>query len=154
MNEGSMMARFARLLTFAALFVLIASPAGATFCVPGKKPAQPPPPDAPPPVCEPKKCDRCTKSPCYLATGVYVDDFVDLQIPAAGTYPLTVSRRYDSSRTGDGPLGVGWSSSLTAHLYYAAYLLSAPSTYSYEADVVMPDGVTYTFTLNGGTFST
>lgn len=132
-----------------------ATPSGfATFCVPGKKPAEPPPPDPNPPVCEPKKCDRCSKSPCYLVTGTYVNEFTDLQIPTAGTYPLTVSRRYESSRPTDGPLGAGWSSSLTAHLYYATYLVAAPSTYSYEADVVMPDGVLYTFSVNsGGTFT-
>jgi RHS repeat-associated protein len=82
-----------------------------------------------------------------------VNEFADLQIPTAGMYPITVSRRYDSSRTGDGPLGVGWSSSLTAHLYYATYLLAAPSTYSYEADIVMPDGVLYRFTTNGNAFT-
>ncbi|MEK6373631.1 MAG: RHS repeat-associated core domain-containing protein [Acidobacteriota bacterium] len=120
-----------------------------TFCAKPKPVPQPPPPDPYPPICEPKKCDKCSKSPCYLATGAYVNEFVDLQIPTAGMYPLTVSRRYDSSRPTDGPLGVGWSTSLTARLYYATYLKSAPSTYSYEADVVMPDGVLYKFTING-----
>jgi YD repeat-containing protein len=84
---------------------------------------------------------------------MYVDDFLDLQIPTAGMYPLTMSRRYDSSGPSDGPMGAGWSSSLTAHLYYATYLLAAPSTYSYEADVVMPDGVLYQFTISGSTFT-
>src|SRR5262249_10587969 len=101
-----------------------------------------------------KECDKCSKSPCYLAMGSYVDSYVDFQIPTAGTYPLSVTRRYDSSRPTDGPLGAGWSSSLTAHLYYAAYLLTPPSTYSYEADVLMPNGVLYRFTTgNGSTFS-
>jgi RHS repeat-associated protein len=87
-----------------------------------------------------------------MGTGMYVDDFVDLQIPTAGTYPLVVSRRYDSSRPADGPMGAGWSSSLTAHLYYATYLFAAPSTYSYDVDVVMPDGVFYQFRPNGSSF--
>lgn len=120
-----------------------------TFCAKPKPVTQPPPSDPYPPVCEPKKCEKCSKSPCYLASGTYVNDFVDLQIPTAGIYPLTVSRRYESGRPADGPLGVGWSSSLTARLYYATYLRSAPSTYSYEADVIMPDGVLYRFTING-----
>jgi len=145
-----MIVRFVRIFTSAAFLMLLAVPLFASFCVPGTRPPQSPPPDPPPPVCEPKACDKCSKSPCYLATGTYVNDFVDLQIPTAGMYPLTVSRRYDSSRPADGPLGVGWSSSLTAHLYYATYLVSAPSTYSYEADVVMPDGVIYRFTTGGG----
>lgn len=148
-----MIVRFARVFASAVLVMLIAAPLFATFCVPGTTPAQPGPPDPPPPVCEPKACDKCSKSPCYLRTGTYVNDFVDLQIPTAGMYPLTVSRRYDSSRPADGPLGVGWSSSLTAHLYYATYLVAAPSTYSYEANIVMPDGVVYRFTTNGNAFT-
>jgi RHS repeat-associated protein len=87
-----------------------------------------------------------------MASGMYVDDFVDLQIPTAGTYALTMSRRYDSSGPADGQMGAGWSSSVTAHLYYATYLLAAPSTYTYEVDIVMPDGVLYQFTINGSTF--
>lgn len=145
-----MIVRFVRIFTSAVVLMLLAVPLVASFCVPGSKPPQSAPPDPPPPVCEPNGCDRCSKSPCYLASGTYVTDFVDLQIPTAGMYPLTVSRRYDSSRPSDGPLGVAWSSSLTAHLYYATYLVSAPSTYSYEADVVMPDGVVYRFTTAGG----
>jgi len=148
-----MIVRFARVFVSAALLMLLAIPVFATFCVPGTTPAQPGPPDPPPPVCEPKACDKCSKSPCYLRTGTYVNDFVDLQIPTVGRYPLTVSRRYDSSRPADGPLGAGWSSSLTAHLYYATYLVSAPSTYSYEANIVMPDGVVYRFTTNGNAFT-
>ena len=146
--------RFTSIVVLSAVLILAAAPLRASFCVPGSKPAQPDPAPPASPVCEPKKCDRCSKSPCYLATGMYVDDYVDLQIPTTGTYPLTVSRRYDSSRASDGPIGAGWSLSLTARLYYAAYLLSAPSTYSYEADVAMPDGVTYQFTIgSGGTFT-
>src|SRR5262249_19506241 len=118
--------------------------------VPGKKPPEPAPPDPYPPQCEPKECDKCCKSPGYLAMGAYVNQWTDLQIPTAGMYPLVVSRRYDSSRPADGPMGAGWSSSLTARLYYATYLVAAPSTYSYEADVVMPDGSFFTFISAGG----
>lgn len=139
-------------LVLAVLFS--APPVSATLCVPGKKPPEAPPSPPPPPPCEPKICDKCSHSPCNLSTGMYIDDFVDMQVPTAGMYAITVSRRYDSSQPADGPLGVGWSSSLTARLYYAAYLLAVPNTYSYEADVVMPDGVTYRFTTDGsGTFT-
>lgn len=148
-----MIVRLARVLTSAAILMLVAVPLSATFCVPPGSPAQPPPPDPTLPVCEPASCHRCSTSPCYAKSGTYVTDFADLQIPTAGMYPLTVSRRYDSSRPADGPLGVGWSSSLTAHLYYATYLVSAPSTYSYEADIVMPDGVVYRFTTSGNAFT-
>ncbi|HXH92278.1 MAG TPA: DUF6531 domain-containing protein, partial [Thermoanaerobaculia bacterium] len=148
-----MILRFARVFASAVLLMLIAAPLFATFCVPPGTPAQPPPPDPTLPVCEPAACHSCSTSPCYAKSGTYVNDFTDLQIPTAGMYSLTVSRRYDSSRPADGPLGVGWSSSLTAHLYYATYLVSAPSTYSYEADVVMPDGVIYRFTTNGSAFT-
>ena len=128
--------------------------AAQTFCVPPKAVPPPPPPQSPPPICQPKECDKCTKSPCYVATGIYARDAVDLTIPTAGTFSLIASRLYDSSHLTDGPLGVGWSSSLTPRLYYATYLLAAPSTYSHEADVEMPDGVMYRFTVDGsGVFS-
>src|SRR5436190_2173362 len=45
----------------------------------------------------------------------------------------------------DGPIGMGWSMNLTAHLYYAAYLYATPSTYQKEADVVLPNGARYRF---------
>src|SRR4051794_17305706 len=145
MSEDSMIVRFARVFVSATLLIFITVPLFATYCAPPTTPAQPPPPDRTPPVCELKSCEKCARSPCYLRTGTYVNDFVDLHIPTAGMYPLTVSRRYDSSQPADGPLGAGWSLSLTAHLYYATYLLSAPSTYSYEVNIVMPDGVVYRF---------
>ena len=155
--------RFARELALLVLLLLVALSVDAGFCVPGSTPSQPPFPDPPAPPCGPASnsaaqtggatsCDICSKSPCYLASGTYVNSFVDLQIPTAGMYPLIVSRRYDSGRPADGPMGVGWSSSLTAHLYYAAYLLSAPSSYTYEADIVMPSGVLYRFTMSGSSF--
>lgn len=145
------------LLTFPTL-------AFASYCVPGMTPAQPQGPDPTPPVCGPGSnsaaqpggcgdCDICSKSPGYLASGTYVSDFGDTQIPTAGMYPLIVTRRYDSGRPTDGPLGAGWSMNLTAHLYYATYLLSAPNTYTYEADIVMPSGLLYRFTASGNTFT-
>ncbi len=123
--------------------------AQSIYCgTPSAMPQAPPPPKTPP-LCEPKECDKCTKSPCYVATGIYARTAVDLTIPTAGTFSLAASRLYDSSRVVDSPLGLGWSSSLTPRLYYATYLVTAPSTYSHEADVVLPDGVVYTFTIDG-----
>jgi RHS repeat-associated protein len=125
-----------------------------TFCLTPTAVPKAPAPPSPPPICEPRQCDKCTKSPCYVATGIYARDAVDLTIPTAGTFSLVASRLYDSSRVTDGPLGLGWSSSLTPRLYYATYLVTAPSTYSHEADVVLPDSVLYRFTIDGsGAFS-
>src|SRR5207237_4027320 len=125
---------------------------GQAYCAPPTRMPQAPPSPPPPPVCQPKICGKCTTSPCYVDSGIYVDDAVDLSIPTNG-FPLFVSRHYDSSVTVDGPLGIGWTSSLTPRLYYATYLY-ATNVYQYEADVVMPDGVQYRFTDNGsGTFT-
>lgn len=144
--------------TTASLFIAVAllcAPCEAqTYCLTPTAVPQPPPPPSPPPACQPRECDKCTKSPCYVATGIYARDDVDLTIPTAGTFSLIASRLYDSSRLTDGPLGTGWFLSLTAHLYYATYLVTAPNTYSHEADIVMPDGVLYRFTIgSAGTFS-
>src|SRR5260221_13833899 len=110
MNEDQMRIRvlLAATITFGTLIAV--GPLSATLCVPGSTPAQRKPAPPTPPVCEPKVCDRCSKSPCNLASGGYIDDFVDLQIPTAGRYPLTVSRRYDSNLAAKGALGTGWSS--------------------------------------------
>jgi len=125
-----------------------------TYCLTPTAVPKPPAPPPPPPICEPKQCDKCTKSPCYVATGIYAREALDLTIPTAGTFSLVASRLYDSSRVTDGPLGLGWSSSLTPRLYYATYLVTAPSTYSHDADIEMPDGVLYRFTVDGsGVFS-
>jgi RHS repeat-associated protein len=98
-------------------------------------------------------CDNCTESPCYVASGVYETKTVDLELPTQG-FPLSAARKYQSSHTIDGPTGYGWTTSLAAHLYYAAYLLAAPSTYQKEADITMPDGARYRFADNGnGTFA-
>jgi RHS repeat-associated protein len=144
-----------------ALLLTAGVPLQASFCVPPSPAPQQPLPDPPSPACGPgtnsaasgscTTCDICSKSPGYLASGTYVNTFTDLQIPTAGMYPLSVFRRYDSGHLVDGPLGIGWTSSLTAHLYFATYLFAA-NTYSYEADVIMPSGLQYRFTMSGNAF--
>jgi len=156
-----MIIRYARVCALAILLG-VQAPLYATYCVPPSPAPQQALPDPPLPACGPgtnsaangscATCDVCSKSPGYLASGAYINTFTDLQIPTAGMYPLSVFRRYDSGRPVDGPLGIGWSSSLTAHLYYATYLLSAPNTYTYEADIVMPSGLLYRFTISGNAF--
>ena len=144
------------------LFILGAAPGVATptWCgnpsppcsedSPGSPCYKPKPPD---PRCEPVSCGKCTKSPCYVGTGVYADVTTDLQIPTNG-FPLTVARKYESSHAIDGPAGYGWTLSLSARLYYTTYLFAAPSTYQKEADITMPDGARYRFVDNGnGTFT-
>jgi RHS repeat-associated protein len=114
-----------------------------TFCVP-PKPAPPSPPQDPPcPECEPKECNKCTKSPVYVGAGTYVRDDTDLAIATTGL-GISVLRHYDSSRLIDGPLGIGWTSSLTARVHYATYV-SAPNTFSHKAYVVLPGGVLFEF---------
>ncbi len=132
---------------FALILALAIMPAGvrADFCAP---PA-PTPNDAPPqpdnsPTCGQRECKTCTASPCFAKTGVYTMDATDLQILTIG-FPLTVSRTYESSRVVDGALGYGWRSNLGARLYYATYLVAAPSTVWKEAVLVMPDGESYRF---------
>jgi RHS repeat-associated protein len=101
------------------------------------------PPD-PPPTCEPLSCGKCTKSPCYVGSGVFVWDEQDLEVGTNGA-PLRLSRHYLSTHAIDGPLGYGWTSSLATHLYYVTYLYAAPSTYRTEADIRLPNGVVYRF---------
>jgi RHS repeat-associated protein len=134
----------------AAALILLAAEGQAqnTFCGTPNTPQREPNPDPPPALCN-RECHNCTHSPCYLSSGIYSNDAADLQIKTAGAFSLEVSRHYDSSRAADGPLGVGWASNLTARLFYATYLFAAPSTYSREADIVMPDGSLYRFTVNG-----
>jgi RHS repeat-associated protein len=104
----------------------------------------PPPQSA---TCEPQECNKCKKSPCYVSSGVYTTSAVDLQIPTAG-FPLELSRSYSSFNRFDGPLGVGWSSSLLARAHLAVFLFSAPDVVQSEADLTMPDGARYRFTKN------
>jgi len=142
--------RILLVLVLAAAFQAVVPPAAAqTFCVPPSRPPQPPPPDNPPTVCEPHECSCCSRSPCYVGQGTYVNEFFDLAVKTA-SFPLQAGRRYVSSRLVDGPVGVGWTSSLTPRLYYATYLFTAPATYSYEAHVMLPDGVVYKYTSTGG----
>ena len=138
---------------FAVALAVVARGAFAqAYCAPPKTMPKSPPPPPPPAVCQSQVCGKCTTSPCYVDSGIYVNDAIDLNIPTNG-FPLLVARHYDSSLTVDGPLGIGWTSSLTPHLYYATYLYSA-NAYQYEVNVIMPDGARYRFTANGdGTFA-
>ena len=136
----------------ALLFALVGE-AAAQFCAVPSAPPQSPPQNPPPPVCQSKLCNKCTTSPCYPAFGIYTTEAIDLSIHTTGP-PLTVTRQYDSSRAVDGPSGIGWFSGLTPRLYYATYLFSAPSTYTHEVDINMPDGFQDRFNANAdGTFS-
>lgn len=148
-----MLQRVLRVFVIPLITIVFAAPIfGQAFCAPPKTMPKDPPPPPPPPVCQPKVCEKCTASPCYVDSGIYVSDPVDLTIPTSG-FPLVVSRHYDSSVTVDGPLGVGWTSSLMPHLFYATYLY-ATNVYQYEADVVMPDGARYRFSdVGNGTFA-
>src|SRR5206468_3104107 len=124
-----------------------------TFCVIPKVTPTPPAPDPPPSVCEPRRCDKCTGSPCYVATGVYVNDFTDMRITTP-SFPIVVRRNYNSARAVDGPLGIGWAFTLTPRLYYAPYLLAAPNSYAHELDYLAPDGSIQKFSdLGNGNFN-
>jgi RHS repeat-associated protein len=106
----------------------------------------------PPPQCEPRVCNKCTKSPCYVGSGVYVRDELDLTIAGVGE-PIEVGRQYLSTKVIDGELGRGWTSGLSARLYYAVFLQSAPATYQKEAVVRLHDGNVYRFVENAGAFT-
>ncbi len=98
-------------------------------------------------------CDKCKKSPCYVATGVYEGAAADLELPTPGL-PLVASRSYHSSQMIDGPTGIGWSSNLTARIHATTYFFAPPSTYLTEAIVTMPEGKRLRFSDNGdGTFA-
>ncbi len=110
----------------------------------------PPPPDE---VCQPKECKKCTKSPCYVGSGVYTADVTDLSIRTTG-FSIDAQRLYESSHHIDSDVGYGWVSGLSARLYYAVYLKSPPSTYQKEAEIRLPDGRIQRFVDNGnGTFT-
>jgi len=134
---------------FIAVLVLASSPGYANFCVPPKPPSKPAPPDEPCPACEPKECKKCSASPVYLSLGTYTRDETDLTIRTTG-FGITVGRSYDSGRLVDGPMGIGWTSSLTSRLHYAVYAISG-SAYQHRAVVVMPHGGIYEFTRNSST---
>lgn len=110
-------------------------------------------PPEPPPKCEPIVCDKCTKSPCFVGSGVFINDAQDLEIATAG-FPIAITRHYQSTHTIDGESGYGWTSSLSTRLYYAVFLKSAPSTYAREADIRLPNGAVYRFVENAdGSFT-
>jgi len=98
------------------------------------------------------KRESCTGSPCYVASGTFRNSYVDLRVNTA-SFPISVGRVYDSQRMVDGPTGIGWSSTLTPHLYWATYLFATPDTYQHEVDVIWPDGWTETFAVNGSTIT-
>ena len=154
-----------------ALLMLLAPGAWAqsqTFCNNETKPCNPDVPPKPgelgcfrpPPEsakCEP--CQSCTRSPCHVGSGAYSTEAVDLAIPTSG-FPITVSRRYQSTRLIDGESGYGWVSSLSTRLYYTDRLTTARrDTDNFrgdelEADVRFPNGVMYRFAENiDGTFT-
>jgi RHS repeat-associated protein len=83
---------------------------------------------------------------------VYANDFTDLQIPTNG-FPLTVGRHYESNRFIDGPLGIGWSSTLLPRLFDAVYLYS-PSIFQHEIEILMPDGKLLPFLASNGSYIT
>lgn len=144
--------RVAMITSLIAITFLARSLFGQAFCAPPKKMPDDPPQDSQSPVCQPKKCNKCSASPCYVNSGIYVTDAVDLTIPTNG-FPLDLSRHYDSSVTVDGPMGIGWTSSVTPHLYYATYYY-APNVYYYNAVMIMPDGAKFQFVGNAnGTFA-
>lgn len=149
-----------RIVQLLLILIITAAAAGQNYCnnpVPPCDPNDPRSacyrPPEPPPECEPYECDKCTKSPCYAASGVYVSRVRDLRIPTTG-FPIEVGRLYQSNHAIDGESGYGWVSSLSARLHYAVYLKSAPSTYQKEAVIRMTDGALYRFVDNGnGTFT-
>ena len=129
------------LAIIAALAVPLAH--GATFCVPPKPTPQGPPQDPKCPACDPKECDKCTKSPVLVGSGAYDRDDTDLSIRTPGL-GIEVARHYESSRTVDGPFGIGWNGSITSRLHHAAYQLSQ-TTLEHRVYIVMPHGTLYEF---------
>lgn len=159
--------RLARILVMLLLLLSLGADAFGQFCAP---PSPPPPPFVPfqPEPCGGPgggggsgmkvgglggSCDLCKGSPCAVATGGYLAGVSDLEVTTPG-FPLAASRSYESSRPIDGLLGVGWTSSLAARLYYATYLYQAPAGFHKEADIVMPTGKRYRFVESpDGTFT-
>lgn len=122
---------------------VLTQPVLATCIKPHSPPAPPPPDCGGCPGCE----SNCQGSPMYAASGIYTTSATDLQIPTRG-FPITVQRQYMSSGVTDTPFGIGWSSNLSVRLYYSTYLFAAPSTYSKEATIRMPNGEVYRFKEN------
>lgn len=104
----------------------------------------------PPPACEPLSCGKCTKSPCYVGSGVYTTAAVDLEVRAESS-PIAVERLYLSSHMIDGETGYGWVSGLSARLYHSVFLKAPPDSFrgdDREAHVRLPDGSLYRFVEN------
>jgi RHS repeat-associated protein len=124
------------------LLALLAPSANAipNFCTVPLAPGATPPPASPPSVCN-LSCPSCTNSPCYFASGVFGDSYTDLSIVTVG-FPLTISRRYESARVVDGPVGIGWTSSLTSRLFVVPYIGAV--------EFVSPEGTVWAFSDAGG----
>lgn len=120
------------------------------WCAEPTQPPEPEPEEEDPRCSDP--CRACQASPCLVGIGAYTTSATDLRLRTAG-FPLEVARRYQSAIAIDGPLGAGWTSSLTARLYYAVYLYAAPSTYQKEAYIIMPDGARYRYVDTGSSFT-
>ncbi|HET8798498.1 MAG TPA: DUF6531 domain-containing protein, partial [Thermoanaerobaculia bacterium] len=101
-------------------------------------------PASPSPRCEPKECGKCTKSPCYVGSGVYSTEATDLEIRTVG-FPISVSRLYESSRAVDGEMGVGWVTGLSARIYLTMVLKDTLAEGDNEAYVRLPSGTLYRF---------
>lgn len=108
--------------------------------------------DQPPAGASPKcaSCNFCQGSPCILQTGNYLASAPGISLATNGLQ-IDVGVSYQSARTRDGAVGVGWSSTMAAHLTYAVYLFAAPSTYQNLANVVLPDGTRLLFVQDPGT---
>jgi len=161
----------AGLAAMAAVLILLVSCAqdaqAGNFCNNATRPCRPdePPktgeeeqscyqPPRPSTTCEPLVCGTCTKSPCYVSSGVYTTEASDLTINTVG-FPIEVSRLYQSSHVIDGEMGRGWVSSLSARLYYTVIKTpGSPLSDSMEAHVRLLNGTLYRFAENpDGTFT-
>ena len=78
--------------------------------------------------------------PVNTATGNYIYQRTDLEIPGKGT-PLVFERNYNSQDDTDGPLGFGWN-----HSYNSVLTVNADSTVT----IRWGDGRTETWTPDGG----
>jgi YD repeat-containing protein len=79
-----------------------------------------------------------------VGTGAFTHDETDLALRTTA-FGINVSRYYDSSRAVDGPMGVGWTTSLSPRIYYATFA-ATPTTLEHKAYVIMPHGSLWEFT--------
>lgn len=97
--------------------------------------------------------NACTGSPVFLATGEYFASAMDLRVKSVGV-PLQVYRNYESARRTAGLGGLGWSSPAQARLSEMVYMFQAPSTLLTYAEILLPNGLTQTYTKNAdGSYS-